>query len=65
MSDRNLTDDDVAAVAEALESRLVERFYHNLGSGVWSFVWKAVVVALLGVAVIGAVKTGSLPVVAK
>lgn len=66
MSDRNLTDDDVEAVAAALEKRLVNRFYRNLGSGVWGLVWKAVVVALCGIAVVGALKTGTpLPSVIK
>lgn len=56
---RMLTDEDVKAVADELEHRLVARFYSNLGRGVWSLVWKAVVVGLLALAAYGGLKSGS------
>ncbi|MFZ3001587.1 MAG: hypothetical protein WA071_14770 [Undibacterium umbellatum] len=53
---RKLTDEDVKAVVEALENRIVARFYTDLGKGVWSVVWKALIVVLIGLAAAGAVK---------
>ena len=51
--DRALTDDDVKKIVDGLEKRAEERFYINLGKGVWSFVWRAAVVALLTLAAYG------------
>ena len=56
MTDRNLTDDDVKAVVDALEKRMTERFYNDLGKGVWSLVWKVIVVTLVGLAAYGSFK---------
>lgn len=60
MPDRNLTDDDVRAIALALademEVRLVKRFYVNIGKGVFGFFWKGVVTVLLIVAGYGAMQ---------
>jgi hypothetical protein len=49
-AERNLTDDDVEAIVDAFE----KRFYLNLGKGFWSYVWKAIVLVLIGVAGYGA-----------
>lgn len=49
---------DVDAIAAALEKRLMERFQSNVGRGVLGYVWKAVLLVLIGLAVAGAVKTG-------
>ena len=51
---RLLTDEDINAIADVLEVRLVERFYSNLGQGVWGLVKKGVVAALLALAAYGA-----------
>ena len=56
MSDRNLTDDDVAAIVDALSARVKLEFYADLGRGVWGLVWKTVVGALIGLAAYGSVK---------
>lgn len=61
MEDRKLSDADVEAIATEMEKRMVSRFYRNLGSGVWALAWKAVVVAIIGIAVVGAIKTGHVP----
>ncbi len=53
---RNLTDDDVKAIVEKMEAAVVARFYNDLGRGVWAVVWKAIVVALIGIAAYGALK---------
>ena len=53
---RQLSDADVAAIVDALEARVNERFVRNVGSGVLSFVWKAVVIGLLTLAAYGASK---------
>ena len=54
--ERCLTDADVQALADELENRLVNRFYKNLGRGVWSMVWRALVFVLVGLASYGAIR---------
>lgn len=54
--ERTLTDADVEAIAAALETRLVNNFYQDLGKGVMGIVKKMLVVALIAVAGYGAVK---------
>lgn len=53
---RALTDQDIQALADEFESRLVSRFYDNLGRGVWGLAWKALLGAIVLVAAYGAVK---------
>lgn len=53
---RNLTDDDVKALADELENRLADRFYGNLGRGLWALAWKAVIGAMLGIIAYGSLK---------
>ena len=55
-AERNLTDDDVKAIVDQMENRLAERFYGDLGRGVWSVVWKAIVVGMIAVAAYGSTK---------
>ena len=52
----NLSDEDVRKIAEELESRLVNRFFINLGQGFWALAWKGIVLILLAVAAYGAFK---------
>lgn len=54
MNNRNLTDDDIQAVANELERRLVSRFYGNLGRGVWDLAWRGILLCIIGVALWGA-----------
>ena len=51
--DRALTDNDVKKIVDCLEDRLEERFYINLGKGIWAFVWRAAIGALLALAAWG------------
>lgn len=53
---RALTDDDVQALADEFESRLVSRFYANLGRGIWGLVWKGLVGGVVLIAAYGAAK---------
>jgi len=53
---RTLTDADVAAIADALERKIITNFYSDLGKGVWAIAWKAVVGLVLAIAAYGAVK---------
>lgn len=48
-TDRNLTEQDVEAILDAFE----QRFYKNLGKGVWAATWKVIILALIGVAAYG------------
>ena len=65
---RLLSDDDVAAIVAdltpglvaALEERMVQRFYGNLGRGLWGWIWKAVVAVMLLAAAYGAGGQGAL-----
>lgn len=58
MEDRNLTDQDIQALADELECRLISRFYKNLGRGVLSLAWKGAAMAIMTLAAYGAVKDG-------
>ena len=49
---RNLTDEDVEALIDELESRLEKQ----VGRGLISLVWKAAILALLAIAVWGMAK---------
>lgn len=42
-----LTDADVDRIVKKLESKLLGRFYLNIGKGVWSLLWKGAIVGLL------------------
>jgi len=53
---RNLTEEDVNAVVDELERRIVERFFSNVGKGVWNLVWRALVVVMAVIAAYGATK---------
>lgn len=61
MSNRNLTDEDIKALGDELERRMVQRFYIDLGRGVWGLAWKAVVLAILAFAAYGAWSGGPKP----
>ncbi len=54
--DRKLTDADIKALADELEDRMVNRFYRNLGHGVWGLLWKLLVLGAVGLAAYGATK---------
>lgn len=58
---RVLSDADVKALADEMERRIVNRFYRNLGRGVWALVWKAALVALVALAAYGAANHGAPP----
>ncbi len=45
---RNMTQADVDAIADALYDRVSSQFYKDIGKGIWSVLWKA----LLGAAVV-------------
>lgn len=49
MSQRTLTDEDVAAVVDALCEKIKNEFYRDLGRGLWAFVWKALIAGMIGI----------------
>ena len=53
---RSLTDDDVDAIASALEGKIVNRFYRRFGEGVFALVWRGIIAIALFVAAFGAGK---------
>lgn len=58
---RNLTDEDVQAIVKGLETRVVNKFYGDFGKGVWSLVWKALIMAVLFITAYGAAKGVKIP----
>jgi hypothetical protein len=56
MTERRLSEDDVTAIANALEHRLASKFYNDLGKGIWGLAWKAIVLLVLTLAAYGAGK---------
>ena len=58
---RQLTDEDVTAIVDALEGRLTDKFYRDLGKGLWGLFWKAIIGAIVFVAAYGALKSGGKP----
>jgi hypothetical protein len=55
---RKLSDGDVIAIVDALEVRLTDKFYRDLGKGLWGMVFKAFIGALVFIAAYGALKYG-------
>lgn len=51
---RNLTDEDVERIVDGLWEKATNTFKLNVGSGVLGFVWKAILLAIIGIAVYGA-----------
>ena len=49
-----LTDEEIKKIAAELESRLVSRFYLNVGKGFWALVWRGIIMLALALAVYGA-----------
>lgn len=56
--DRNLTEADVKAIVDTLEQRFTQKFYSDLGKGVWAWIWRAIIAAALFLAAYGAAKGG-------
>lgn len=56
MSERNLTDEDVQAIVNALSVRVKQEFYEDLGRGMWSVAWKVIVGTLITIAAYGSIK---------
>lgn len=54
MGNRTLSDEDVKAIAEQIESGITQRFQLNVGRGVLALVWKVVLYALIFIAGVGA-----------
>ena len=55
-SKRTLTDDDIAALSHAISKNMSDKFYNDLGKGVWSLLWKAILLAIISIASYGSLK---------
>lgn len=53
--ERTLSDSDIEAIVEKTSDVLMQKFYTNLGRGIWAVVWKAVVLGALALATYGMV----------
>lgn len=51
---RRLTEGDVDAIVDALEQRMTEKFYSDLGRGLWGYVRRGLIYAALAIAAYGA-----------
>lgn len=58
---RSLSDEDVTAIVDGLESRLTDKFYRDVGKGLWGLVWKGLLTAMLFLAAYGAGKYAGNP----
>ncbi|UOF78132.1 hypothetical protein [Caudoviricetes sp.] len=58
--DRSLTDEDIKALVDELENRLQKRFYLNLGKGLWSIMWRFIILGMVVIAAIGSYKGNNL-----
>lgn len=56
---RTLTDADVGAICDELESRFADRFYSNVGKGVFAWVKKGLFAVLLALAAYGLANGGT------
>lgn len=56
-----MTEEDIEKVVARLEERLRERFYQDLGRGVWGLAWKFIIVVAIVLAAYGAGVSGWLP----
>ncbi len=56
MLERSLTDADVVAIVDAIEKRATEKFYRDLGKGLWGIVWRGLIGVALVVAAWGAAR---------
>ena len=54
--ERKITDADVDAITESLRRKIITEFYQDLGKGVWGWVWKVIVMAIVGIAAYGAAR---------
>ncbi|HDR9148919.1 MULTISPECIES: hypothetical protein [Burkholderia] len=54
MGNRTLTEDDVKAIAEQIESGITQRFQLNVGRGILGLAWRVFMYALVAVAAYGA-----------
>lgn len=50
---RNLTDEEMDAIAQKVCDRLEHKLYLNVGSGVIAMFWKGIITVLIGVAAYG------------
>ena len=53
---RTLTDADIIAIANAISKNMSEKFYNDLGKGVWSLIWRGIIIVCLSIASYGAMK---------
>lgn len=54
MANRTLTEDDVKAIVDELESRAAQRFQINIGRGVLGILWKMSLYLMIWLAAYGA-----------
>ena len=58
---RQLSDEDVTAIADALVGRLTDKVYRDLGKGFLGYFWKTIIGVMFFVAAYGALKSGGKP----
>lgn len=49
-----ITDQDAEKIASKIEEHIKDRFYKNLGIGLWEAAWRAIFIILLAIAAYGA-----------
>lgn len=56
MSERTLSDADIEAIAEALETRVKERFFRDFGKGVFAWIVRGLITLALFFVAYGAMR---------
>lgn len=55
-NNRNFSDQDITAIADEMEKRIINHFYNDLGRGVWGMVRRALIIAAVAIAAYGSIK---------
>jgi hypothetical protein len=53
---RRITDADANAIAEALQKRVTQQFYADLGRGLWAWIWRGALAGMIAFAAYSGLK---------
>jgi hypothetical protein len=53
LPDRKLTEDEVNSIANSVCDKMLERLYKNTGSGMFSLLWKGILIGIIAIAAYG------------
>lgn len=53
-----LSEEDIEKIVNKIEERFEQKFYLNLGKGLWNIVWRLAVLTIIGIAAYGTLHGG-------